>query len=556
MKRGMGEWEIRRNSAWVILAFILLASGALTVTAMRRTSTTFDEIVMIAAGARGYETGRWNIVLEHPPFTQYMYGILPYLSGAKYPVETGISEEIQRKMGYRYQYAQAFFWTHGNDAEKLAFLGRLPAVLCALLLIASVFAFMRTYFGDGAAVIAATITAFLPDVLAHGGVAYNDIPVALTFFLGAWLLDEAIRRPTVAKAIGAGIMCALALGIKNSAIGLGLLAFVLLAVEATQRWKDLKWWRNVLAAGALTLFVMYLSIVVIYRGDFALTEYKYALSWVFRQVSTTNAPAYLLGTTSNHGIWYYFPVAFLFKTSVALHVMLLIAVAYYIAALKNSTLPTPQSQSGASRLRMVINSPLRAPFLAFAVFAFMLARSQLHIGFRYALPMLPLLAVMIAPAIARVWSSNWHRLRPVVGVALAWMIIHPITYYPNFLAYVSEYGPGRSRNYEVLADSSIDWGQGLLQLRDYLREKGIDRIYLSYFGSALPSGYGIEYVALPSFFALPQFAQAQPEPRYIAISATNLTGAYFGEADPFRQFRNQEPEAVIAQTIYLYRIHD
>lgn len=537
-----GRW-----SAWVILFVIVLASGALTVTAMRRTSTTFDEIVMIAAGARGYETGRWNIVLEHPPFTQYMYGLLPYLSGAKYPVETGIPEEVQRKMGYRYQYAQAFFWTHGNNPEKLAFLGRLPAALCALLLVISVFAFTRTHYGDGAALIAAGITAFLPDVLAHGGVAYNDIPVALTFFVGTWLLDAAIRRPSVANAIGAGIVCALALGIKNSAVGLGLLAFVLLFIEAIRRRRDWMWWRNVSGAAALMLLVMYLSIVVIYRGDFALTEYKYALSFVFRQVSTTNAPAYLLGHTSNEGIWYYFPVAFFLKTSLALHVLLLISVVYWIYRLKDSASP---------RLRVILDSPLRAPLLAFAVFAFMLARSQLHIGFRYALPMLPLLAVIMAPAIARVWQSNWHRLRPVVGAALVWMVVHPLTYYPNFLAYVSEYGPGRSRNYEVLADSSIDWGQGLIQLRDYLREKGISRIYLSYFGSALPSGYGIDYVALPSFFALPQVAKVEPEPRYIAISATNLAGAYFGPSDPFKQFRNQEPEAVIAQTIYLYRIHD
>ena len=538
--RAMGRWGV-----WAILAAILLVSGALMITAMRRTSTTFDEIVMVAAGARGYETGRWNIVLEHPPVTQYMYGILPYLSGARYPVETGIAEDFQRKMGYRYRYAQAFFWTHGNDAEKLTFLGRLPAVLFALLLIAGVFAFTRTYYGDTAAVIAAIVTAFLPDVLAHGGVAYNDIPVATTFFFAAWLLDAAIRRPTIAKAIGAGMMCALALGIKNSAVGLGLLAFVLLFVEAVQRRREWIWWRNVAAAGALTLLIMYLSLVVIYRGDFALAEYKYALSFVFNQVSTTTAPAYLLGHTSAQGIWYYFPVAFFLKTSVGLHVLLLIAGAYYVSSL-----------SAGPRFSRVINSPLRAPLLAFLVFAFMLARSQLHIGFRYALPMLPLLAVMLAPAIAQIWIANWKRLRPVVAAALLWLVVHPLTYYPNFLAYVSEYGPGRTRNYEVLADSSIDWGQGLLQLRDYMREKRIDRIYLSYFGSGLPGGYGIDYVPLPSFFPLREATKRTPEPRYVAISATNLTGAYFGGADPFRQFRNQEPEAVIAHSIYLYRIHD
>ena len=533
--------NVRLHARWLLLA-IVVTSAALTIAAMRRTSTTFDEIVMIAAGARGYETGRWQIVLEHPPFTQYMYGLLPFLSGANYPVETGIAEEVQRRMGYRYRYAQAFFWTHGNDPEKLAFLGRIPAVLCAMLLVVAVFGFTRRHYGDAAAIAAAAITAFTPDILAHGGVAYNDIPIALTFFVAMWLLDAAIRRPSVGRAVAAGVVTALALGIKNSAVGLGLLAVVLLAVEAGLRVRDVRWWKNVAAAGVLTVFVMYLTMVAIYRGDFTLAEYRYALDFVFRQVSVTTAPAYLLGRISTDGIWYYFPVVFFFKTTAAFHLLLLIAAAFYLPRIRG--------------LHHVVSSPLRAPLLAVLVFAFMLARSQLHIGFRYALPILPLIAVMMAPALVRVWSMNWHRLRPVIAIALVWLVIHPLTYFPNFLAYVSEYGPGRTRNYEVLADSSLDWGQGLLQLRDYLREHRIDRVYLSYFGSAWPAGYGIDYEPLPSFFPLPPAAKRGPEPRYIAISATNLAAPYLAPADPFREFRDQEPEAVIAHTIYLYRIHE
>ena len=77
---------------------------------------------------------------------------------------------------------------------------------------------------------------------------------------------------------------------------------------------------------------------------------------------------------------------------------------------------------------------------------------------------------------------------------MAWVILAPLSYYPNFLSYISEYGPGRDRGSEILVDSSLDWGQGLLQLREYMREQGIERVYLSYFGSARPDGYGIDYV--------------------------------------------------------------
>ena len=532
----------RARPVWLLLA-VVIASTTLTILAMRRTSTTFDEIVMIAGGARGYSSGQWQLAPEHPPFTQYMYGLLPYLSRPKYPNESGVPAEAQKHMGYRYRYAQFFFFGEGNNPELLAFLGRLPAVLCSLLLVLSAFAFTRRHYGDATGVVAATIVAFLPDVLAHGGVAYNDIAIAFAFFASMWLIDDAVRRPTVSRAVFAGVMAGVTLGIKNSAIGLFPLAALLLAAEASTRLRDVTWWKQVASAAGLTLVVGYLTLVVVYRGDFALSEYRYALEFVFRQVSGTRAPSYMLGHISTEGIWYYFPLAFLFKTSVALHILLVLAVLYYVTRI--------------SSWRQVVASPLRAPLLAAAVFGLMLATSQLHIGFRYALPLLPLMAVMIAPAVTRIWSSNWRRLRPLVAAALVWLVIHPLTYFPNFLAYVSEYGPGRSRNYELLADSSLDWGQGLLQLRDYMQEHQIDRVYLSYFGSAWPSGYGIDYEPLLSFFPLPPGAsKPSGRPQYAAISATNLVGAYFGASDPYRRFREQEPDAVIANTIYVYRINE
>lgn len=534
MKRMRAEW---------LLAAIVVVYAAAAIFAMRKSSTTFDEIVMIAGGARGYQTGDWLLAPEHPPVTQYVYGLLPYLAGAQYPDESRIADARRRHMGYRYEYAQGFFWNVGNDPERLAFLGRLPAVLFAIALIVAAFAFTRTYYGSAAGLGAATLVAFLPDMLAHGGIAYNDIAVACAFFAAMWRLDVAIRKPVLSNALLAGATTGLALGIKNSAVGLALLAVLLLAAEAFNSWRAAEWRKRVAVAAAITVLAMYVTLVIIYRGDATLTEYRYALSFVFRQVADTRAPAYLLGRISTEGFWYYFPVSFLLKTSAAWQLLFLLATFFYITRLRS--------------VQQLLASPLRAPALGALVFAFMLARSQLHIGFRYALPILPLLAVLVAPAVVQIWSRNWHRLRPVVAIAMAWLIIHPLTYFPNFLAYVNEYGPGRDRGYEVFADSSLDWGQGLLQLRDYMREHDIGRVYLSYFGSALPAGYGIDYEPLPSFFALPRIAaEPRPQPQYAAISATHLTGVYFGAADPYRRFREMQPDHVIGHTIFLYRINE
>jgi 4-amino-4-deoxy-L-arabinose transferase-like glycosyltransferase len=530
------------RSTRLLLCLILMVSGSAIVLAMRRTSTTFDEIIMIAGGARGYHTGAWNIAPEHPPLTQYLYGLLPYLLGAKYPDETALPGPERGDMRFRYGYAQRFFGSGVNDPERMAFLGRLPAALCALLLAGVAFAFTRRHYGDGAGLLAATLVAFLPDVLAHGGVAYNDVPVALTYCFALWRLDDAIRRPVPARAVGAGIAVGLALGVKNSTVALAPAGVLLLVAEAVLRRADREWWRRLVPAAGAAAAATFLTLVLIYRGDFTLAEYRYALGFALREVTQPDKPSYLFGRISVQGFWYYFPVAFVFKTSAGFHVLLGVAALYFGSRLKS--------------LPQLLRSPLRVPAVGALIFGALLMRSQLAIGFRYALPLLPLVAVITAVGTVRVWQAHWRRARPAIALAILWLVVQPLSYFPNFLAYVNEYGPSRDRNYEVFADSSLDWGQGLLLLRDFMREHQIPRVYLSYFGSAWPSGYGIAYVPLASFFGLPPAAHPPqvPAPRYVVISATNLTGTYFRGRDPFRRFREQRPAYVLGHSLYVYEV--
>jgi hypothetical protein len=526
--------------AWILAAIVVVSTSA-TVLAMRRTSLTFDELVLISAGARGYTNGKFDLAPDHPPFMQYLYGLPVFLTHPKYPSEAGYDT---KDIGYRYLYARQFFWESGNDPERATFLGRLPAALCALLLALTVYAFTRRRIDQTAALMAATMVAFLPDVLAHGGVSYNDVPLALTYFLAVWMIDRAVRNPDWKTAAAAGASIGLALGVKISAIALGPVAVALLLIEAVKRGRDVRWLVRVIPAVLITAVATYLALVVIYRGDFTLAQFQYAINKTFRHVTKGHGAAgFILGNANPEGFWYFFPLAFFFKTSAALHILAVVA----IAALLKVEYP---------RFRELIAHPLRVPVIGAAVFSAALLTSNLDIGFRYALPVLPHICVLIAAGVAYMWRTNANRLRPIIVVLFAWLVISPLSYYPNFLAYISEYGPGRDRGSEVLVDSSLDWGQGLLQLRDYMREHKIDRVYLSYFGSARPDGYGIDYEPLYSFFPLQPSSIKKPnaeKPKYIVISATNLQGVYF-HGDPFAQFKRIEPEAVIAHTMYLYRM--
>lgn len=530
----------RARATFALLAMIIGVSAAATIGAMRHQSTTFDEILMPAAGARGFSTGDFDLVLDHPPLAQYLYGLPVWLSGPNLP------DESQVRFSYpsRYPYARLFFWGVGNDPERIAFLARLVGVVVAAGLVLTVFVFARRAAGDVAAIFAAGATAFLPDVLAHGGISYNDVPMALAWFGAVWALDYGARRADLRGVLAAGLMCGIALGVKFSAIALAPVAVLLVATEAFTRAKGerLRYLGRVMALLPAGVLAVYLVTVAVYLGDFSLAQFRFGLEFNILHAAKGHGgvPAWLLGRADPEGFWYYFPVAFLLKTPAALHLL-------FAAAL----LGLARSNFG----RETLKSPLRAHVLGALVFGAFLMRSNLNIGFRHAMPMLPVVAVLIGVGVAALWrNANRPAWRAALAGLLLWHAGSALSGYPNFIAWTSEYIGAADSGHLALADSSLDWGQSLLQLRDFMRDEGIDSIYLSYFGSAVPEGYGINYVPLVSFFDLPEHPAPDPPPRFIAISATNLSGGYVGDA--FARFRDIEPYRVLGHSMFIYELGD
>jgi 4-amino-4-deoxy-L-arabinose transferase-like glycosyltransferase len=441
----------------------------------------------------------------------------------------------------------------GNDPERIAFRARLVAVGIALLLVLLTFLFTRSHYGAGTAVLAASLVAFLPDVLAHGGVAYNDVPIAATFLAALWAVDACVRQPSPWRGACAGVLISIALGVKHSALVLGPAAVLLIVIHATTVADRRRWLVHVAAAVACAAVAGYLAQVALYGGDFTLAYLRASTMAAHGTVTGANAglPAYLLGRIQESTPWYFYPVAFLFKTSAALHVLMLLAVLGGVRLwnTKNMT------------VRQLSVSGLRAPFVGLVLFGFVLLNAQVSLGFRYALPVLPLICIGTAVGIAALWRQERRHVRGLVVLLWLWLAGSVLSHYPYFLSYTSEYQPGRDNGFQVLVDSSLDWGQGLLALREFMEAEEVPRVYLSYFGSARPHGYGIEYLPLPSFFPLPpgspatgEAATARP-PRFVAVSATNLVGIYF-RGDPFAALREQEPYRVLARTMFIYRISE
>jgi tetratricopeptide (TPR) repeat protein len=132
--------------------------------------------------------------------------------------------------------------------------------------------------------------------------------------------------------------------------------------------------------------------------------------------------------------------------------------------------------------------------------------------------------------------------------------------YPHTLTFFNRLVGGPGNGYKYLADSNIDWGQGLKLLKKWMDRESVPHIGLAYFGTADPAYHDIDYTQLPAAspgMHLPSIARTWSKPRlpgYVAVGATVLTGVYL---DPQWQLfygglRRTTPVAVIGNSIFVY----
>jgi hypothetical protein len=246
--------------------------------------------------------------------------------------------------------------------------------------------------------------------------------------------------------------------------------------------------------------------------------------------------SFLLGQYSADGWWYYFPVAFLVKTPLGSLVLIAAALIFYRAG-------TPLR--GRNALFLLV--PVAFIFLA-------LTRVRINIGVRHILTVYPILFVLASRLATIQFRRAWVGLA-LLGLPLAATAYSSLRVAPHDLAYFNELAGGPVGGRRYLSDSNLDWGQDLQGLKTYLEREGLGRIYLSYFGSAPPHCYGIEYQYLPSYSAyylpseslVPKSAQ-----EILAISVLNLQGSYFQDKDLYRWLETRTPRAMIGYSIYVY----
>ena len=93
------------------------------------------------------------------------------------------------------------------------------------------------------------------------------------------------------------------------------------------------------------------------------------------------------------------------------------------------------------------------------------------------------------------WAKERRRWRILLIAAVLLNVADVLRFAPDYLSYFNIFVKS-DKSWTLISDSNVDWGEGLMALRDYQRQHPTEELHLSYFGSVDPKIYGIRYTQL------------------------------------------------------------
>lgn len=574
---------------------LLVLYAVMAWTSVREKSTTFDEIAHLTAGYSYWTTGDYRLDPENGVLPQ-RWAALPLLAMDVHFPDTDQAawqESDVWALGYQ------FFYTLENNLDRMLWWSRGMIVLLGVALVGVVYLWSRRLFGLAGGMVSLAMCVLSPSLLAHGRLDTSDMAATLAFVVSLgtlWMVLHRISPLTLlasALAMGCLFVC------KMSAALVVPTALVLVAIRlATGRPLVVVWrrrrivlgrWRQLAVLGgaaALDAVVVVGMIWAAYGFHFAtfrqsqpdrdqmyrgvtiesLTEgstlgpairlardwhllpepYLHGFAYVVRMSATRSA--FFNGQYSKTGWKLFFPYCLLVKTPLAVFVILLAAGAAAGVRWSGGRRgrrggPTPFWRR--ARRGLYRTAPL---WVLLAVYWSVAILAHLNIGHRHILPTYPLMFILAGAA--GYWLAARRRLVGiVVAVALVEMTVESIGIYPNYLAYFNQLAGGPSRGYQHLVDSSLDWGQDLPGLRQWLSRRPElavrgERAYLSYFGTGSPGYYNIDVLRLPGYMDWREPRVLALRPGIYCISATMLQCVYLDPPGPWTAEYEQQYQDV------------
>src|SRR6202035_1557157 len=164
--------------------------------------------------------------------------------------------------------------------------------------------------------------AITPAFLGHAGLATTDVAVAATTLLALYRVWRWLEQPTMANAIWCGAAIALAFTSKFSAFLFVPAGVIALLVVWPRTRSPLAARRSLVHLLLIAITAMLVTWAVYAFSLDGPQQIATGLRWAISH-ERGGHPAYLLGRNSPNGWWYFFLVALLVKTPIALIILMI-----------------------------------------------------------------------------------------------------------------------------------------------------------------------------------------------------------------------------------------
>lgn len=512
-----------KHSHWLLVIGIVISFIVLSVGSAQRESLTYDEIVHAEEGLNHLQHQTFTIDPYNPPLVRELQ-MLPIAMGA--------------------------------SKDKL-FPARLVTIFLGALLVVSVYAVTRRYFGNAVALVALFLLAFDPNVLAHSHYVTLDVGTALFFFLAYGALLWFWEGATRVRSVVFGMSLGFALASRVIVIGYIVVSAILLGLTGQRKLPSLKY---IGTAILISLFVVWATYffrweVVIAKGG--------SMGRVSERLKTFAISRNLTVLQSGLGFFGDRPLP----------------LGNYLATVKNSFLRGTQKGGKPPWYELAVNVFLKTPVPLLLLTALALLRvkkgkketKQLIIfampilailtvsslggmepRVRYVLSVYPFFAVLAAIGIREV-KGTYGKLG--VGVLLLWYVVETLLQFPHFISYANELAGPREKRYQLFTDSNIDWGQSLPDMKTYIDKKKPDHVSFSYFGRDNGNDYGLVSnrawgsYKFEDICGFHEIVLPYEDERIVAISISNWHGCGYSQQ---KEFAKENIRDIVGDSILLF----
>lgn len=564
--------EMNKRRLFNIIGVVILTVVAFTSFQLAKDdSGIVDEVAHIPAGYGYIEYFDYRLNPEHPPLAKALAALPLSFLNLK-PLDSSIAwHDINQ-----WESGWDFIYRLGNDPDQVILYSRIPMIGLLILLGFFMYRMSAEFFGRKTAVLVLILFATYPDFLAHGHLVTTDVAAALGFTLAIYFFNRWVLNKTTPNLFYAGVAFGIAQLLKFSAVLLIpiFLCYIFIRSFIERGNKKYDFWRTfyklfkkLLIIGVIGLgviYVVYLPFVwrtpvgiehqlietnltndsrtLILRNFLhffentpflrAIGHYILGIFLVFGRVGGGNT-TYILGNLSEKGISWFFPVAWLIKTPIPIIILFLSGLTFFFL-------------NRNYRRNLWLNTLFLTPILCYWIVTL---KGSLNIGIRHLLPTVPFVILFIALYFHHFIVEKFNYRQIIISLLVIWMVVGSIIAYPNYMSYFNELTTSKNK-YDLMVDSSLDWGQDLKRLANYVKENNIDVIKVDYFGGSVPEYYIPEAIKWRSGNG--------PTTGWLAVSATFFQSSkLFGEKESkwsYAWLEDFQPKAVIGNSILVYYI--